>query len=409
MRYLVPVLASASVLISTANADAAVTTYVDRATFLAAVTPTQSIDFAGITGPGGYTLVQGQTIGGVTFSDTSGSLGVIDPAFAPGFYDWASGASLLGYYYGDSIVAALPSFTHAVGADVMVAEFSQGGVPYAFTATVTLSDSSMVALPIVTLPRPGRAFVGFTSDLPITAIQFQTPDDQALGLYPLPMIDNFVYQATACASDVDGDGVCDPVDNCLHVPNPSQADSNNNGLGDACNPVCVTIQRGVNGTVADTYIVNTPSDLNSNFGPRTTMLSDATPRDALIRFDLSFIPATATINSATAKVGERNTGAATVRVHRITAPWAEGTVTWASFGGAFDPANAATFANGGLAFNGAASFDLTALVQSWVNGTKANNGVLLEETGAPRTTYQSSEAAVTAQHPSLAVCYLVPG
>lgn len=37
-----------------------------------------------------------------------------------------------------------------------------------------------------------------------------------------------------CISDYDGDGVPDSIDNCPAVYNPDQADSNGNGLGDAC-------------------------------------------------------------------------------------------------------------------------------------------------------------------------------
>ena len=40
-------------------------------------------------------------------------------------------------------------------------------------------------------------------------------------------------QAGAC-TDADGDGVQDGIDNCPTVPNPDQADSNGNGVGDAC-------------------------------------------------------------------------------------------------------------------------------------------------------------------------------
>jgi hypothetical protein len=37
--------------------------------------------------------------------------------------------------------------------------------------------------------------------------------------------------------DTDGDGIPDAVDNCPTVFNPDQADSNGNGIGDACEPV----------------------------------------------------------------------------------------------------------------------------------------------------------------------------
>lgn len=48
-----------------------------------------------------------------------------------------------------------------------------------------------------------------------------------------------------CDPDDDGDGVADEVDNCPAVPNPDQKDSNNDGIGDACElPV------GVGGTTS---------------------------------------------------------------------------------------------------------------------------------------------------------------
>ncbi|MBI5376574.1 MAG: thrombospondin type 3 repeat-containing protein [Candidatus Schekmanbacteria bacterium] len=37
-------------------------------------------------------------------------------------------------------------------------------------------------------------------------------------------------------TDSDGDGILDPSDNCPVVPNPDQADYNNNGKGDVCDP-----------------------------------------------------------------------------------------------------------------------------------------------------------------------------
>ena len=49
--------------------------------------------------------------------------------------------------------------------------------------------------------------------------------------------------AAAC-SDLDGDGVCDEVDNCLTVANPAQVDTDADGLGDACDN-CPTVANPV--------------------------------------------------------------------------------------------------------------------------------------------------------------------
>ena len=46
--------------------------------------------------------------------------------------------------------------------------------------------------------------------------------------------------ADLVSPDTDGDGICDAVDNCPAVPNPSQTDSDNDGFGDACD-VCTNV------------------------------------------------------------------------------------------------------------------------------------------------------------------------
>jgi MBG domain-containing protein/trehalose utilization protein/thrombospondin type 3 repeat protein len=48
---------------------------------------------------------------------------------------------------------------------------------------------------------------------------------------------NALYWTTGWSPDTDGDGIGDLSDNCVSIPNPDQADSDHNGVGDACEPV----------------------------------------------------------------------------------------------------------------------------------------------------------------------------
>jgi hypothetical protein len=84
----------------------------------------------------------------------------------------------------------------------------------------------------------------------------------------------------------------------------------------------------------------------------------------------------------------------------------EGTVSWASFAEAFDPAVSASFSN---ASNGSSVvFDATSLVSSWLDGS-ANHGMLLEANQSPLTTFHASEGnGASALRPALSVCYVIP-
>ena len=119
------------------------------------------------------------------------------------------------------------------------------------------------------------------------------------------------------------------------------------------------------------------------------------------------IPEGAVIESATLNLYVWQVSDQTVNAHRVTADWDEMTVTWNNFGGAYDAAVEASLL---IDAGGYLSFDVTALVQAWLDGTYPNYGFLLEQgTTYPRSIFISREHADVNMHPVLEVCYMDGG
>ena len=119
------------------------------------------------------------------------------------------------------------------------------------------------------------------------------------------------------------------------------------------------------------------------------------------RFDLSTLPPGADITSATVHLWVTNDNSAPVNVYRITEDWDEATVTWNSTSDAIDSSPVVSFTPDDK--DTFITFDLSNLVSQWVQGTTANHGVMLIQTGNKESKYTSSEWEETSRRPYLEV------
>jgi hypothetical protein len=181
--------------------------------------------------------------------------------------------------------------------------------------------------------------------------------------------------------------------------------------------------------VKDAYIMK-KSDAN-NFGSCTSLIVDRESTDlqrALLAFDLSSIPANASISSAELRLNCTSSGGAlSLAVYQIDATdlWDEGTScntsgavnwtqrtsssNWGSTGVIGDPGTATSVASIANPGTGIHSWNITPLVQSWHNGSSVNNGVMVgspDGGGDRKVTYNSRES--TGTKPALRITYTIP-
>jgi hypothetical protein len=102
------------------------------------------------------------------------------------------------------------------------------------------------------------------------------------------------------------------------------------------------------------------------------------------------IPIGATVDSAKFYINATTALGEEVTLHGITDNWDESTVTWNSFGGAYNATSEGSFTP---SVTGWYSVDVTSLVNSWLDSSLANNGILLKEDSAAQMQYFSSREA----------------
>jgi len=136
-----------------------------------------------------------------------------------------------------------------------------------------------------------------------------------------------------------------------------------------------------------------------NFSPSTT-------QRALYRFDVAaagVVPGTMVV-SAVARIFvlDSNTGAG-VTAHQITADWTEAGVNWDNINSNHNSSSIASIA-AGSPVGEYVNFNITGLVQGWINGSVSNQGIMLKTTSiGDLAQYTSKEYGTASQRPELVI------
>lgn len=199
-------MAGLALTVLSSGTHAAISTFGDRATFLAAAGSVTTIDFGGIAPSGDlveFNTLAGLTLAGVNFvghSDIGNTLFVIDDTFCCAAYSSRGGhGASLGSPVGldgpnPFIEVNLPGGTTAVGMDLFAV--IQGDLGGSLTDTVQIGiEGDTFLVPTVTVGvGNGRVFFGFISDAPISSFTIAPTRidtgidvvDFAFGVVPIP-------------------------------------------------------------------------------------------------------------------------------------------------------------------------------------------------------------------------------
>jgi hypothetical protein len=178
-------------------------------------------------------------------------------------------------------------------------------------------------------------------------------------------------------------------------------------------------------SAADAHILeNTP---RKNHGTVTPLGVDGdepagTGKDksALLKWDLSTIPAGAKITSASVTLNVTNSSTETFQAYELKRPWVESAATWLLYatGNSWQIAGAAGSLDRGTTVAGSVSPSTTGkqtfalspdVVQSWLDNPTSNNGIIIANTAnTDGFDFSSREATLQSNSPQITVTYRAP-
>ncbi len=195
------------------------------------------------------------------------------------------------------------------------------------------------------------------------------------------------------------------------------------GGGGGTTPVTVSFQQGVNGYAgaSDTKIRSDAT--TTNYGTNTVLEIDGSPDyAALLRFDLSAIPAGKTITAASLTVNVTDASAQVYEIYALRRAWTESSATWARASSTVNWTTAGannTTSDRESTILGTVSSSSTgvktfafnaagvAKVQAWVNTPSGNHGFVIQDyvSNSDGLDLSSKENTTAANRPKLTVTY----
>jgi hypothetical protein len=144
---------------------------------------------------------------------------------------------------------------------------------------------------------------------------------------------------------------------------------------------------------------------NTNYGAKTTVNVDGATEIGYIQFDLSGIPAGATVSQAMLKLYVNGvTTAGSFNVDYVNGGWTESTINASNA-----PALGSNIASGisitTASKNQYIQVNITSAVQAWLNGSTTNDGIALVAEGTTNVQFDSKESTSTSHAPELDIVY----